>query len=268
MFQVENKTLMDCYRLETLSFSNPTLRTVPVSYLITMHNSKRRRSYMHQLRTFRPTSTVIIVHNKGFRRCSKEGVASPSQDLWHANKFIASLSKGKDPVLILEDDVQFTSHFVEKREAIDSFLYCRRDRRVAYSLGLQGLITLPFGKEHIRFLSAGFAHAVVYTRPALNLFSRIGIPSWGVHDLILYSLLSVYGPRRACAVQRYEVTPNSRRWDVLQITKSLNRICGNDPERLFSLYDGCNRVGGFVPVVIVLSCTVYASLRYQQVRLK
>ena len=81
----------DGYRLETLHFDRPVLNSVPVSFLLTLEGSPRRRTYIDVLQRYRPTRTVVIIHNAGFRKVAKEGVTSISQDLWHANQLAARL---------------------------------------------------------------------------------------------------------------------------------------------------------------------------------
>jgi hypothetical protein len=250
-----------CYELEELRFEDPLLKTVATSYLITMVDSTRRAQYMQQLRAYRPTARVVVVHNQGYKRCRKRGVRTPAQDLWHANRHIARLARHEPFALVLEDDVQFTPAFVELAPEIDAFLKGRARARMAYSLGIQAFLCVPVDPHHLRAASGGFAHAVVYSNGALRQFGRLRLPSWGIHDVLVYSVLKTYAPRKACAVQRYTRTANARRWDVLRITDTLNRICRDDPCSLYTLYDRCNNAGGVVVVVGALALATAALRR-------
>lgn len=237
------------YVLETLQFSKPTLRAVPVTYLITMTTSTRREQYMKQLRKHRPTKHVVIVHNAGMK--GKQGVRTPAQDLWHANQYIARISTAP-LVLILEDDVQFMPHFARLAPEIDAFLTERRRSALAYNLGCFVHAGVPIGM-HIRVMCGGCAHAVVYTRPALLRFARMPLPRWGLHDVMVFLRITTYAARKACAVQPYERTANSSYWDYFRVVELLNSACESDAARLFGVYDRMNGMGG---LMVVLGCTV------------
>ena len=251
------------YVEEEMHFASPRLRTVPVSYLITMTNSPRRASYLAQLRAAAPTRRVVILHNPG--RSEKPGVHTPAQDLWHANQHIAcrAVADGHPFVLILEDDVQFTDEFVRHAPRLDAFLDAHdSERALVYSLGLQAHLCLPTrDPHHLRVGVGGFAQAVVYNRAALDGFAALHLPRWGVHDLFVFARFRCYCPRRACAVQPYECTANARRWDVLRVCHAMHAACGNDPQRLFALYDAFNAWGGTVPAAAVLMVVAAAMSR-------
>lgn len=57
---------MNCYEEELLEFADPLFRTISTAYVITMVGSKRRDGYMRQLREYRPTARVVVLHNRGF----------------------------------------------------------------------------------------------------------------------------------------------------------------------------------------------------------
>lgn len=252
---------MDAYSFETLRFDNPTLRSVTTSYLITMVGSKRRESYMRQLETHRPTGKVVVVHNKGYRRCRKKGVRSAAQDLWHANQTIASLCEareGGEAVLILEDDVEFTPHFSEMASEIDRFMKENEHAEIAYALGVQGFFSVPIDTSHVRILSGGFTHAVIYSSPALSRFKETGIPTWGLHDIVIFSKLYTYAPRFVCAVQAYERTENAAVWDALCIHHTLFEACDRSPVKHFSLLHQFNWMGGTGVIVLILVGLVVA----------
>ena len=85
-----------CYTEEILNFDDPIFRTFSTSYVITMHNSSRREQYMRQIREYRPTARVVVLHNYGFHACNKDSwVSGTSLDLWHANQTIASRETGE-----------------------------------------------------------------------------------------------------------------------------------------------------------------------------
>ena len=127
----------DCYEIETLHFDNPVFKNVGLTILITMKNSSRRIQYMKQLSENKPTSTVVILHNKGFKNCPKENVNNSLQDLWHANQKAISLYRlvhENKPLLILEDDVEFLPNFKIDAKRIEMF-FMRKKGACSYNLG-------------------------------------------------------------------------------------------------------------------------------------
>lgn len=246
------------YRLETLHFESPRLPSVPVAYLITMTTSTRRASYMAQLARHRPTARVVVVHNAGYVACPKPGVSSPAQDIFHATRFAVARSPDAEFVLVLEDDVEFTDEFPRRAAEIDRFLRARRGEEFVYSLGLQAFASMPVAPHHVRVLSGGYAHGVVYSRAAGAALPRLRMPSWGLHDILVYTWFRTYAPRRACAVQPYERTANARRWDRLGIARALSAACGDDARRLYALHDEVNARGGAVVVALAVALAARA----------
>lgn len=240
------------YCVKELQFENPTFTSIPVSYLITMVDSNRKEAFLRQLFEFRPTRKVVVVFNRGFKRCFKPGVTTPAQDIWHANQFVAAHSGGAEFVLVLEDDVEFTPRFRVNAPRIERFLSSFKGKPVMYSLGAQAFLSYCSHADHVRVLAGGFAHAVIYSRPALNRFRGIQIPRWGLHDMYLYSFLESYACKSACAVQKFERTDNSQNWDALRLNELVNHACGGDAVQTYDLYHLFNSVGGIVAVLVYL----------------
>ena len=206
-----------CYTEEILHFDDPIFCTFSTSYVITMHNSSRREQYMRQIREYRPTARVVVLHNYGFRACNKASwVSGTSLDLWHANQTIASRETGDEPVLILEDDCEFLPQLREWAARIEAFLVS--DHRVeAYSLGSCPFISLPVDKHHTRMYIGGSAHAVIYSAVARKKMVQAGYPPKHAinHDIWLFSSkLRTFMPRVPLAVQTHPMTANSKEWVV------------------------------------------------------
>lgn len=114
-----------------------------------------------QLREYRPTRTVVVVSNEGFRACAKPGVTSPAQDLWHANQFVATHADAAnlEAVLILEDDVRFLPALRTTAPLIEALLVRNAERAVGYTLGTCPLASVPAGEHHLRVLLNRLLHA-------------------------------------------------------------------------------------------------------------
>jgi hypothetical protein len=49
------------YHYEILHFDDPAFKQIPISFLITMIDSKRKSQFLHELKSFRPTRMVVIM---------------------------------------------------------------------------------------------------------------------------------------------------------------------------------------------------------------
>lgn len=253
------------YVFEVRRYDSPALPHVPVAFLITMPGSTRRAQYLHQLGEFRPCATVVVVHNPGHRRmrksCAGRPVVAPALDLWHTNQLVARLClRLRAPVLVLEDDVEFTEAFRELAAGISRDVIS--GRADAYTLG-----TVPFvscgARQGLRVVVGAAAHAVIYTAAARRrLLFRTVV---ALHDVEILAGLRTLAPRRPCAVQRIgEPTANSRHWDVGGLPSALLCVLSSgDPRTLerFELFERAHRVGQWGGLVVVLVAVVLCVLR-------
>lgn len=202
----------DCYTLEVLTFEDPLFTTIPTAYLITMTGSSRRNRYLHQLRRYRPTGRVVVVHNRGFRACKKPAwVTTSAMDLWHANATILAkhVQESDAPVLVLEDDVEFTEDLVSKCREIEAFV--AQEHVDVYSLGSAAWLSYPVDWNHLRVLYASLTQAVIFTNKGARRFQEVE-PGLGFHDFDMYSQLSSYMGTTPTATQRFEHTANAELW--------------------------------------------------------
>lgn len=239
-------------RVEVLHFKNPLLKEVPVSYVITMFGSKRRRRLEHELGVHRPTATVVIVSFTGLA-CRRPGITTVAQDILENNCTIARMSQPNDLVLILEDDVQFTPAFTVSAPSIDRFVKEHRRETMAYNLGPMPLLTMPSFKDHTRLLLGGFSQAVIYSRGGLDALCRLRpLPTWCYHDIMSSMQIKTYTSTEVCAIQPYEVTTNSMSWDQLGLIQGMWRVCGGDALVMYTIHNLVGRVGGYIPALVVL----------------
>lgn len=246
-----------CYTEEILNFDDPIFRTFSTSYIITMHKSSRRKQYMRQIRKYRPTARVVVLHNYGFRACKKPSwVCGTSLDLWHANQTIASRETGDEPVLIMEDDCEFLPQLREWAARIETFLVS--DHCVeAYSLGSNPFISLPVDKHHTRMYIGGSAHAVIYSAVARKKMIQAGKPTKYAknHDTWLFSKLKTYISRIPLAVQTHPMTANSKEWAPIPyfvyapIIRALK--ADSDGTFLYTYSHTFGRVGGLICPLII-----------------
>lgn len=113
------------YSYEILHFTDSLFTSIKVSYLITMYNSTRRQQYIKQLNEYKPTETVVIIHNPGYLYKTEEWVNNSFLDLLHVNKHIWSLHSEnfpRQPTILMEDDIEFVPRIRDNISSIESFL--------------------------------------------------------------------------------------------------------------------------------------------------
>tara|TARA_B100001123_G_C15162767_1_gene968128 strand:+ start:472 stop:1155 length:684 start_codon:yes stop_codon:yes gene_type:complete len=225
-----------------------------------MNNSKRRDSYMNQLLTFKPTKTVVILHNEGFKNCKKpKWVSNSAFDLWHANKEIFTLTQDlNEPILVLEDDIEFLPFLKKFAPSIENFI--KRKDIEAYSLGCIPYLSVPWEKEHIRSFLTGTAHAVIYTPQARKKMNKKFIRL--LHDVEILPQLKTYTSRIPCAIQEFSPTENSMLWDPLGIFRWYIKLFP-DSESFFSHQHRLSIVGGMgglTILIIIISIIIILSI--------
>jgi hypothetical protein len=257
---VKSTTMRSCYDEEILFFTDPLLKTIPVSYLITMRGSSRRHQYMSELQQYRPTATVVVLHNWGHRRCSKPAwVDTSAKDLWHANQHIAA-KEHAEPVLVMEDDVRFAPRIVEWAAEMERFLASGEVE--AYNLGAMMIVSYPISDRHVRCISCGNSQAVIYKPPAMQKMRGFSIRY--LHDVEFLSHLQTFACVRPLTFQRHDRTENSRVWDPLGVLFEINRMRGflSDPLLEFECYHDSGMKGGILFTYSISILAIYLALRW------
>lgn len=267
-----------CYRQEVLTFSDPLFTDIKTSFLLTMEGSPRRAQYMRELARHRPTQTVVVLHNAGYRACAKPGwVETTAADLWHANLTAHEIFRRQyrthrhESVLVLEDDVEFTPHLRAFAPVLEAFL--ARNKVHVYSLGSLPLLSAPVilvpshslkarnfaavTVDHLRIYAAGTSHAYVYTASGMRVAKRL-LNRTGLHDLDASHQLRFYTCARPCATQRFTATANSAVWNLWGVPLRYLRFFG---AHVYPYHHFLGLLGGILPVYTVLVGTVLASLR-------
>ena len=240
------------YELENLEFSNPVLRKVDVTYVITMRNSTRRTKYIRQLYEARPTTNVVIVHNEGYKGGRKPAwVVDSSSDLWHANLFVFQLhlkTRGPKPFLVLEDDCEFEPEFQRLGHTIEQFV--SSGGAEMYLLGGIPLVSAPHDLTHVRVLAGICAHAVLYSASGAEKALLLPVRGEG-HDLVFASELRTFMSRTPLAIQKFSKTENSDAWRLWGVPTSWLALsyfsafgADRDARRLFEFHHSLADAGG------------------------
>lgn len=242
----------DCYETETLHFDNPAFEKICLTVLITMKDSNRRVQYMRQLSENKPTATVVILHNKGFKKCRKENVRNTLQDLWHANQKAISLSsllQKNKPLLILEDDVEFLPNFQTNARLIEKF-FIRQKGACSYNLGSHVVLSVPSFASHIRVLLGGTNQAVLYNAKALKKMSSVQI-GMVPHDLVLTLKIKTYIYKKPLTFQKLTQTANSKAWNICGIPLLISKMLGlGSSQKSFETSHFLASFGGILPCLV------------------
>ena len=266
-----------CTRDEVLTFSDPILfPSVPIAYVITMEGSDRYHSLIRELRAYKPTQKVVIVHHKSLSDCARpQGVSTPSQDLWRNNLMIAKRDPNS-PVMILEDDVHFLPTIHDYAEHIDQII--ANNKCEIYTLGIAPLMSFPSSNKDMSILLGGCTQAVLFSTRARQRLVRdygedlsykasvkdsvnnLGVP-W-LHDQEIYYMFHTLAPMKPCAVQSHPMTENQKEWRNF-VTDIVFDLSGarNDGTTLFEIHHalGCYLGGAIPALVFIVFLIQYAS---------
>tara|TARA_Y100000389_G_scaffold189167_1_gene212603 strand:+ start:208 stop:1062 length:855 start_codon:yes stop_codon:yes gene_type:complete len=210
----------ECYTYETLNYKKGLFdESIDVTYIITMEESIERHEHIrNELMKHKPTSQVIIVFNKGYKKCSKSyhcgEVDISYKDLTHAVMHIFDISKEKGNILILEDDFIFNNDITDKDiDNVTEFL--GKKKPDAYSLGSIQFIVNPISLTHRKLLAKLGTHAMIYSKKGRdNLIKKFENCSNISHDIDMLTFYpsQCYGFHKNVYAQIFSETENMSNW--------------------------------------------------------
>lgn len=253
------------YTAETFYFDEPLFPHVSVTYVLTMVGSSRREQYMTQLQLYRPTSRVVILHNKGYKHGDKpDWVCSSAADLWHANTEVFRRERNTPYVLILEDDFVFTRHADKYAGSVYSFMEAHSDC-TCYNFGVTPLLTNPLTGDHIRIYVSGSTHAVLWSNAGMRKFETFTLPKKSLHDFEVSKRSKTYMHKRPLAVQAHERTSNFKTWPWIARAYLFPWIMLTNVERdgrvFYEMHHLFARVGGIAPTIGLCILATIHSMR-------
>lgn len=237
------------YQYEVVHYNDSAFKRIPVSFLITMIDSKRKSQFIRELKSFRPTRTTVIVYNQGYKSTNKQNVTNSGQDLWHANTHIFQLTQHmKHPVIVFEDDIEFDLRSRHLCSHIESFVLTQKHNVHAYNLGCVPLISKPtIDRIHMRVYIQLFSQAVIYTRAGRDMLINTKISR--LHDLEMSRFANCYASKIPLAYQKIVPTTNSNN----TISHAYARLfdAQNFPATFFNFHACMGYIGGVVVGVVV-----------------
>ena len=211
--------MSQCFRNEVLEYDNPLfLKCIDSCYIITMDGSDRRENYIQQLDTYRPYKKVNIIHNKGYKKCTKDkSIQSTADDLSdvYAQIFYECLQNNNERVLILEDDFFFTEQFELLRQdiaEIESFIL-NTPKLMTYNLGAIPWIMHPCSANMKHYWYKGcIAHSVIYSQAYMTEYIKHYKTMSCLSDTFWNKYKQNYCFYKAICFQLFPRTENSKIW--------------------------------------------------------
>jgi hypothetical protein len=213
----------NCYRFEFIQYDTGLFDVVledsiEATYVIHLEGNGRLERVMEQLKTFQPTKHVYILHNKGYKKCTKPSfIDKPPLDLVDANLHIFRHAKenGYGNILVLEDDFMFDTQILQPqhRDEISGFLSQHKKEDFFYLLGCVPIIMIPVDYQARHFHVIGMVmHSVVYSRTHREKLldaKQAQIGDWDIYQLLDTGKYCYYKP---LCYQLFPVTENQKTW--------------------------------------------------------
>lgn len=227
---------MDCYRFEKHIFKDGLLSNVDATFIIHLEGNGRLSSIQNQLRKTHPTNIVYIVFNKGYKKCAKDNIDTPSVDLVDAflHIFKHARKQSFDNILILEDDFLFDEKIKMHSHIVDTFLSENKGKYM-YMLGAIPYIQVPasLDRNHYTVWASTGTHACIYTKSLRDeiLMDKNKISDWDVYTNLIAKRYTFY---EALCFQLFPETENSKTWNnplgLATILKTIFKCLGLDTQ--------------------------------------
>jgi hypothetical protein len=177
--KMEDKTSKEsCYKFEEITPEQTippcwTDRAISATYILHLEGNGRYEQVKSQIEQLRPTKTVWILHNRGFKECQKDAnIKIPPQDI--VDSYFTIFKHAQEHsyrnILVMEDDFVFDQERLRdtnKLRDVDEFLgtVADQDQDVMYHIGTLPIVQWPWtwdAKHNLIVISAG-THGAVYT---------------------------------------------------------------------------------------------------------
>ena len=211
------KETESCYNFEKLDYKSGLFdETVDATYIIHLEGNGRYDNILKQLEEYKPTKSVFILLNKGFK-CSKKGIYSPSADLTdcYLQIFKHAKKQNLNNILILEDDFIFNEKVKDQDHIknVNDFLTSKGSDNFIYILGAIPWFLVPYNSYNYRVLCLSGTHCIVYSKAhrddyLLNFSNKQIVTDWDVNYNINFTPRFIY--YTPLCYQLFTDTENSR----------------------------------------------------------
>ena len=119
----------NCYTFKELNFNCGFLDdSCDITYIVHLEGNGRLENIYNQLSTYQPTKKVIILFNKGYKKCNKKlKEYIPRYDLIDCYITVFNHAKNYNNILILEDNFIFSDKILDNNitNDINIFIFSR-----------------------------------------------------------------------------------------------------------------------------------------------
>lgn len=207
----------NCYRHEIIHYDKGLFdRCVDMTYIITMDNSKRIIEFMDQLEEHKPSKTVTIQFNKGFRNCNKNiKKNTPPYDLTDSlrNIFVDAIHNNYQRILVFEDDFLMDKSKYNQKDIDSINNYILKRNPDIYTFGTLLGFGIPISDHH-RLFHTYHTHAVIYGVKYMNSFIK-DASHYNIEHCDQYWNTSTFykaGYHKPICYQLFPETENSQHW--------------------------------------------------------
>lgn len=195
------KETENCYNFEKLNYKTGLFdETIDATYIIHLEGNGRYESVLAQLEQYKPTQTVYLLLNKGFK-CAKKNIKSPSADLGdcYLQIFKHAKTQNLNNILILEDDFIFSEKVKEPLHIknVNDFLVKKAGDNFIYLLSALPWFLIPYNSYNYRVLCSSGTHCIVYSKAhrddyLLNYQYRQLVTDWDINYNINFTPRFIY----------------------------------------------------------------------------
>jgi hypothetical protein len=264
----------NCYKFEKRKYNGGFFDSfLDATYIITMTGSNRNNNYEKQLREYIPTKYIYIVHNEGYKKCTKYLYKQETPyDLIDANLNIMnhSLTNNYNNILILEDDFIFNSDMIklETINEIKTFFYNNQNKDFYFNLGpVPFLYYIIPNKSIYRGIYTLCNQGVIYKK---NIIKKIlndnnNINKYSHIDNYIAQNYIHYFYKTPLIIQTFPTTENQKNWgdhqnkimnkylvDLFKLNISIFKINSNPMEGWYNLYNFLFIINYLFLIIIII----------------
>jgi hypothetical protein len=212
----------EAYTFELIQNENSLFdnNIVNSTYVIHLEGNGRYEHILEQIKKFKTTNKIYILHNKGYKKVKKQDyITKPPLDLVDAylTIFKHSSNNGFKNILIFEDDFICDEKLLDTHITNDICSFIKTKKNFFYYLGILPLITSNNFGNHKNLITGLGAHAVIYSYEFINYtlnYEQISIQDWDAFlDESNYKFNSKrYMYNKCLCYQPFPETENSKFW--------------------------------------------------------
>ena len=263
MFHINDKA----YQFELIENDSSLFdnEVINATYIIHLEGNGRYENILKQIKKFKTTNKIFILHNKGFKTGLKEKYIDKAPlDIIDAflTCFKHACNNNYKNVLIFEDDFICDDKLLDKSITNDISDFVRsktkQNEKFCYSLGVLPYITSNTFGNHRQLFVGLAAHSIIYSNEFMKYllsYTPKDIDDW---DVIL-AKTTLFNTKRfmydkCLCYQTWPETENSKLWGyqfgnigifACNISKNINRLLKLDTEPKYGFnkaYETCIKI--------------------------